>query len=98
MYAGNVILKRIISIISDELVIMQTNISLLIKKILKINVNMIPESFLLGLMNNQLERKFRTLLLNILTVVRILYAERLEDTLILKMEEWMVKVLVLAEI
>lgn len=71
-------------------------IHVLIQKILKNNIKIKPNTFLLGLMDK--EKKSRTLLLCILIAARMLYVQKWKDTLIATMEEWLEKLMELAEI
>ena len=51
----------------------------------------------MGLMDQQLEKSYGSLFLYMITAVRVLYAQRWKDSIIPTMEEWMVKLMELAE-
>ena len=56
-----------------------------------------PEAFLLGIMDKQLNEKGETLFWYMTTAARLLYAQNWKNETIPMMEEWMLKILELAE-
>lgn len=58
-----------------------------LQKVLKINIQMKPEFFLLGLMDNQLENTYGQLVLPIITAARLLLAQTWQNSKIATMGE-----------
>lgn len=62
----------------------------MIQSILKINIQLKPEYFLLELMDKQLEKGHGILFQYMITTVRLLYAWRWKDLTLTTMEQWLV--------
>ena len=60
---------------------------IIIQKNLKVNIQLKPELFLLGLMDQQLERKYGILFLYMITAARLLCAQRWKVAQIPTVEE-----------
>ena len=56
-----------------------------------------PEQFILGLMDQQLEKQHGTLFLYMITAAKLIYAQRWKDAQIPSMEDWMIKLMELAQ-
>ena len=59
----------------------------IIQKILKVNLQLKPELFLLGLMDQQFEKQHGTLFLYMITAARLLYAQRWKDAQVPSMDD-----------
>lgn len=68
-----------------------------IQKILQINMAMKPELFLLGFMNSEIEKKYRKLILYIITAARLLYAEKQKNNEVPSLKDWIIKLMALVE-
>lgn len=84
IFVGNVTILKVHHFIFGEHIRKRENIgipnSILIHMILKVNLQLKPEVFLLGLMDKQIERFYGTLCLYMITVARLLYAQGFTNT------------------
>lgn len=68
-----------------------------IQKILNVNIMKKTEFYLLGLMEEDLQKKHGKLLLNMITAARIIFAQQWKEEYLPMIEEWIIKVIDLAQ-